>query len=289
MKPSVCTLLACALAVLLIACDSRQASSEQPATPAVTTAPVEVDTDKLFPDTGNQVIDLSPGNVSIRANQVDELELLNSVALTAGFQLLTGDVAWGTVTVDIREDTLHAALAELLKGYPYQIVYTPASDGKEVLSEVVVGGTLITATPDSAADTATEIPPESPDVPPDSGHQQVALQELRSPFAEVRARAAAEIDPVGDALYVLTDLIVNDPAPGVRSASIRALEFSSDPLAIQALTGCLKDADLSVVIECITTLEYIGDQSSVIHLQPLLMHYDESVRDTAAGAIETLQ
>lgn len=298
MKRSVCAILAGVLVALLVACDARQDAERKPAAPAATaeppgadSAPVAAAIDTPFPDAGNYEIDLAPGNISIRANQVDELELLESIALTAGFELLTADVAWRTVTVDIREATLHAALAELLGAHPYQIVYTPdAATQQEVLSEVVVGAMPGVATPDSAAAPATGdvAAPGSPEDPPDPG-QQAALQELRSPSAEVRARAAAEIEPVGAALYVLSDLVANDPAPGVRIASIRALEFSEDPLALQALASCLKDADISVVIECTTTLEHIGDRSSVVHLQPLLMHYDESVRNTAAEAIETLQ
>ena len=123
----------------------------------------------------------------------------------------------------------------------------------------------------------------------DPEQQQVYLQELQSPFSEVRAAAAEEIEPVGDALYVLMDLIVNDPSSEVRIATTRALEFSEDPLAIQALVRCLKDEDIYVVIECTTTLEHIGDKTTVVHLQPLLMHYDQTVRNTAARAIQALQ
>lgn len=298
MKRSVCTLLTCSLAALLIACDSRQGSDQPPPTPAATaklpgviTAPVAADIESPFPDAGNYVIDLAPGNISIRANQVNALEILDGIAAQAGFRLLTGEIAWETVTVDIQKDTLHAALVELINAYPYLIIYTPDKDTRqEVLSEVVVGDLLATATADSDAATATgdEAPLESPDDLSDPG-QQAYLEELQSPFSEVRARAVEEIEPVGEALYVLTDLIVNDPSPEVRIATTRALEFSEDPLAIQALAACLKDEDLYVVLECITSLEHIGDATTVVHLQPLLMHYDETVRNTAAGAIQTLQ
>ncbi len=230
------------------------------------------------------MIDLAPGNISIRANRVNTLEILDGIAAQAGFRLLAGDIAWETVTVDIQKDTLHAALVELIKAYPYLIVYTPDKDTRrEVLSEVVVGDLLATATADSDAATAAgdEAPLENPDDLPDP-EQQAYLEELQSPFPEVRARAVKEIEPVGEALYVLTDLIVNDPSSEVRIATTRALEFSEDPLAIQALAACLKDEDLYVVLECITTLEHIGDATSVVHLQPLLMHYDETVRNTSS-------
>jgi HEAT repeat protein len=83
--------------------------------------------------------------------------------------------------------------------------------------------------------------------------------------------------------------MVSDPAPEVRIATIQALEFSEDPLAIQALATCLKDEDVYVLIECITMLENMGDATAIARLRPLLSHYDLSVRNAAAQAIENLQ
>ena len=97
--------------------------------------PVAEKTDLLLPAPGNYEIDLSFDKVSIRANQVNELELLNELASRTNFQLLTGDIDWQEVTVDIQTESLQAALVELLKGYPYQIVYAPDKDNRqEILS-----------------------------------------------------------------------------------------------------------------------------------------------------------
>lgn len=302
MKSFLRIVLVWSLASLLLACDSNQGSGQGSGPgpgkgPAATEPvvvnppPAAVETDGPFPEAGKVEIDVTPGSISIRANQVDEHEILDSIAAAAGFRLLTGDVAWKTVSVDIRENTLHAALVELIKAYPYQIVYTPDTDSQqEVLSEVVISGTQISESPARTGGPVAEDEAlldrmvDEPD--PD---QQQALKKLQSTNPEVRAAAAGQVEPVGDALYTLTDLMVSDPAPEVRIASIQALEFSEDPLAIQALATCLKDEDVYVLIECITMLENMGDETTIARLRPLLSHYDLSVRNAAAQAIENLQ
>ena len=166
MKLTARLILNCVLASLLTACDSNQGTSQQANAPAATVEPAPVAstpdpglTETPFPAAGNHAIDLSLGRVSIRANQVNERELLNELATRANFQLLTGNFDWQVVTVDIQVETLHAALVELLEGYPYQIVYAPDKDTQqEVLTEVVIGELPATETGDSretqAGDTA---------------------------------------------------------------------------------------------------------------------------------------
>ncbi len=291
--------LVCALAALLIACDTNKGTDDTPPTPTAAVQPVAaptptvVGTQAPLPEPGQFTFDLTPGNVSIRANRVHELDILESIAAEAKFDLLAGDIAWKTVTVDIREDTLHAALVALIKGYPYQIVYTPdETTRQEVLSEVVISAQLPPVTSAGTGETAVDSK-ESPDEEQESelpdAETRARLLALQSDSAVTRATAAASIEPTGAGLYALTDLITSDPSPEVRIASSRALEFSDDPLAIQALIACLKDEYPAVLLECITALEHIGDASTAVQLQPMLEHFDETVRTTAAQAIENLQ
>ncbi len=308
MKRSKQLMLVCALTTLLIACDTNQGTNKAASTPAVTvepttkvTTPVTVaDRSEVpFPEPGRLTIDLTPGNVSIRANQVLELDILERIAAEANFDLLTGDVAWQTVTVDIREDNLHTALTVLLNAHTYQIVYTPdETTRQEVLSEVVISEPLpplTTANPgktarkDGAPSGEQEWQEEKEESELPDPETQAQLQALQNESADIRAAAVEDIEPTGEALNTLTDLIVSDPSPEVRIAISQALEFSEDPLAIEALVACLKDENVAVVLECITALEYIGDSSTAARLQPLLQHYDVEVRNTAAQAIENLR
>ncbi len=293
-------LLLVTLVSLLTACDTNKGTDEAlPATettmqPSTAPTPIATDTQAPLPAPGQVTIDLTPGHVSIRATEVDELALLEQLAATANFELLTGNIQWNTVTVDIHADNLHAALTELIRAYPYQIVYTPDKNTQqEVLSAVFISEDLPpveTANPNKTARNNSRLSDEKEEEEelPDP-ETQAQLQALQNESAQIRAAAAEDIEAEGEALIALTELLTSDPSPEVRIATSRALQFSDDPLAIQALVACLEDEDPAVLLECIDAIEQIGDSSNAAQLQPMLEHYDESVRTNAARAIENLQ
>ena len=286
---------------LLLACDSNPGTDQQAATPAtpvepaaVATPPVTEPVARPLLPTGMSAIKLASGKVSIRANQVYELDLLNKLATQANFQLLIGDVDWKTVTVDIHEQPLHAALGELLQQYPYEIVYAPDEDTQqEVLSEVVIGelsAAEVTASKDANA--ANKVLLRDIEELSDDGKQQAYIQQLQNPNIEIRATAAKKVKPVGDTFDVLTDMLVNDPSPEVRIATTWSLEMSDDPqvqAAIEALVKCLQDENPTVVVECIHSMDFLGDETTVQYLIPMLTHKDEDVRIAAGDAIKSLQ
>ena len=294
-------ILTCGLTTLLLACDSNPGTDKKAVTPTapvvpadVVTAPVVEPTERPFPPAGKSAIELSSGTVSIRANQVYELDLLNELATLADFQLLSGDVDWKIVNVDIEEQPLHAALGELLQDYPYEIVYAPNEDTQqEVLSEVVVGklsAAEITASKDTTA--ANKALLKDIEELSEDGQQLAYTQQLQNPDTEIRATAAKKVKPVGDAFNQLTDMLVKDPSPEVRIATTWALEMSDDPqvpAAIEALVKCLQDKDPAVVVGCIQSLDFLGDETTVQYLIPMLTHSDEDVRTAAADAIKSLQ
>ena len=291
-------ILTCGLTTLLLACDSNPGTGQQAATPAAPVEPAAVATPpatepvaRPLPPAGKSAIELSAGNVSIRANQVYALDLLNELATLADFQLLSGDIDWKTVTVDMPAQPLHAALGELLQDYPYEIVYAPDEDTQqEVLSEVVIGKLSAAEITESkqAAD-ANKALLEEIEALSEDGQQQAYMQQLQNPDTEIRATAAKKVKPVGDAFYQLTDMLVKDPSPEVRIATTWALEMSDDPLAVEALVKCLQDKDPAVVVECLRSLEFNGDETTVEYLIPMLTHDDEDVRSAAADAIKSLQ
>ena len=294
-------LLTCGLTALLTACDSNPGTDQQAAAPAAPVEPAAVATSpaaeavaRPLPPVGKMAVKLSSGKVSIRANQVYELDLLNKLATLANFQLLSGDVDWKIVTVDIQEQPLHTALGELLQHYPYEIVYAPDEDTQqEVLSEVVVGklsAAEITASKD--ADAAYKALLKDIEELSEDGRQQAYIQHLQNPDTEIRTMAAKKVKPVGDAFYQLTDMLVKDPSPEVRIATTWALEMSDDAqvqTAIEALAKCLQDENSAVVVECIHSLDFLGDETTVQYLIPMLTHKDEDVRIAAGDAIKSLQ
>ena len=291
-------MLVCTLAILA-ACDSNQGSGEQPSklatveSASVDASPVAYKTENPILGTGQYMIDLAGEGISIRANQVDELALFKVVAEAARFQLLTGDVNWKVVSVDIHADTLHAAVVDLVKNYPYTLVYAPSEDNQEaVLSKVVLGDPQTTDMTDKDGEETVDAALDAIElikIYPKHERQYAYLQNLQSPSPEIRAAVAKEIEAEGEALGILIDMLLNDPSPEVRIATTWAIENSEEPEALESLVKCLGDKNNTVVEECISSLEFSGNETTVVHLQPLLTHQDEKVRTRAFEAIRTLQ
>lgn len=258
-------------------------------------------------EAGQYEVDLTDDAIVIRANQINELVLFKGVANKAKFQLFAENFDWKTVSVDIHAKTLQAAVVELLGAYPYEIVYAPDESGQqEVLSEVVIGtpGLMATNKNDDSKQAAEQRKKKNKALDPgeeallyieeyDSLGQQLAyLEKLQDPTPEIRAAAAKKIRPTSDNLPIMTDLLANDPSPEVRIAATWSLEVSEDaeaPQAIAALVKCLDDKDYSVVKECVDSLGFIGDETTIVYLQPLMTHPDEDVRSAALEAIRFLQ
>jgi HEAT repeat protein len=114
------------------------------------------------------------------------------------------------------------------------------------------------------------------------------LAQLDDPDPEIRMHATIEIEPEGEALDRLADLLLNDPDPRVRAASAANLESADSYGAVEALVVALDDPDPDFVLEVIASLEFAGDASNTWHLEPLLEHPDPRVREAAADAIEFL-
>jgi len=247
---------------------------------------------------GQYAVDLADDAIVIRANQVNELVLFRGIANKAKFQLFTENFDWKTVSVDIHAKTLQAAVVELLSAYPYEIIYSPDESGQQqALSEVVIGKPTAAvaeqkdedkkAAPEPGVEALLYIKEFDP-----LGQQQAYLEKLQDPTPEIRAAAAREIKPTSENLPTMTNLLTNDPSPEVRIAATWSLEVSEDaetPQAIAALVKCLDDKDYSVVEECVDSLAFIGDETTIVYLQPLMTHPDEDVRSAALEAIRWLQ
>jgi len=302
MKSVIRIVLVTSLSVLS-ACDRSPPSEQSP--DSTETATVETPTASPSLQAGQYTVDLSEKVIVIRANQVNELVLFKAVAKKGNFQLLAETLEWRTVSVDIHANTLQAALVELVGAYPYEIVYAPVLSGEETLSEVVIGN----PDPDSEADLAGESKKNRKRAKREVrdpgkaallyikeydplGQQQAYLEKLQDPTPEIRAAAAKEIMPTSENLHTMIDLLANDPSPKVRLAATWSLEVSEEaeaPQAIESLVKCLDDKDFTVVAGCADALGFIGDETTIVYLQPLLEHSDEDVRKTALEAIRFLQ
>jgi HEAT repeat protein len=95
-------------------------------------------------------------------------------------------------------------------------------------------------------------------------------------------RSAARVDR-------LSDTLSNDPAPIVRAAAAERLADASSLAAVTQLLTALQDGNSQVVIAALDALEWVGDESIIPQLSPLLKHRDPAVRERTIEAIEYLE
>lgn len=246
-------------------------------------------------------IEVSDTGVTIRAEGVNEKEILSSLAKQAGFQLVDAGATWKIVTLNIDATSVHAALVQLLVQHPYQIIYEYDSKRKtDALTRVIVRGTRADKVARRAV-TGSGIAAEAQTgrgkvglkrantaSNPDDD-QQIYLNQLLDPSPRVRAEAAENIEATGAALDYLTQLLLSDPAPEVRAAASHALQDSEDPKALDALTSALGESDPAVLIEVIDALGFVGNTQTISQLQPFLQNPNEDVRSAAQSSIDLLE
>jgi hypothetical protein len=276
----------------------RHISQERPPAPVTSlpaTGKATIPADTLAPGTFD--IRQDAGRLTIRANAARRGDILDQLAVLAGFEVAGPGASPDPVTLAIETTDLHAALVELLKPRPFQIIYEyDRTHDRDVLARVVAG--QLPAAPGTAP--AQPVPPLASDwvegAPlPDAADRglsvedQILLNQLLDPSAEVRTDAAERIEATGIALDYLARIITTDPSPDVRIAASYSLENSEDPHAFDTLILGLNDADPEVLATVIDSLAFLDDRRAIPYLQPLLTHPDEDVRDAAESAIDSLQ
>jgi len=304
--------LATAIALFITGCDStdhtggelsmdnRAADRDITAasTPPAVTATVTTDAKTLAPGTFD--IRLYEGRFTIVANSAPARDILDDLAILAGFEVLDAGTPLERVTLAIDGVEIHATLVELLQPHPYQTIYAfDNTRSAYTLTRVMVGNPstmpeTIPAQPCPPGTGSATINPEGAPLPGAdqallSVEDQAYLTLLLDPSPEVRADAAESIEATGIALDYLARIITTDPSPEVRMATTYSLENSEDPRAVDTLIMGLDDADPEVLVEVIDSLDFLDDRSAIPYLQPLLDHPDEDVRDAAESAIESLR
>ena len=243
------------------------------------------------------------GRVTLSSNAAPLLDVLERLSEAAHFELQASGLAGRLSSVRIDGLPLAEALPLLLGDVPYQTEYAFDAETRDhYLARLRVGEEEVAAT----AAAADELAPNGPetarrevarlDERPDAAReprdleleQAELLALLESPDAELRAEAAWNLEPEGEGLTRLIEVLASDPDPRVRVAATGSLENAETFAAVRALVDALDDPDPEVVLEVIDSLEFAGDESNVDDLAPLLLHPDPRVRETAAEAIEFL-
>jgi hypothetical protein len=274
-----------------------------------------------LPEPGSATFRFEEGRLSVTANAAPRLPLFERLAEVAEFVLETDGGDWPLLTVRFDDLVLAQALPRLLGDLTYRAEWIVEEGGGPHRLASLVVCERVAETRSQGGERAER---HQPDVAPATGEEATVaesfrdrratvvgaavtevlrdgwapggteleadelLAQLDDPDPEIRLRAAIEIEPEGEALDRLADLLVSDPDPRVRAATAANLESADSYGAVEALVVALDDPDPDFVLELIDSLEFAGDASNTWHLEPLLEHPDPRVREAATEAIDFL-
>jgi HEAT repeats len=301
---------AAACSLLVWACGREDSGAPQRAETAPAPASAAAERPgRLAPGTAR--LRYESGRVTLDANAAPVRPLLERLAAEARFELEIEPVDWPPLSASFADLSLAEALARVIGNRDYTAQWRASAGGAEPhLALLRVGAEVVADT--AASRKQREFSREDQDDrakgkkssvaggvagtlahalrqrPPESETQEALLAKLQDSSAQVRRDAAAEIRPEGEGVHALSQLLANDPDPGVRAAATAGLEVADDPAAVQALIAGLGDPDPSVVVEVLDSLEFAGDATVIPRIVPLLQHPDSAVREAAQDAIDFL-
>jgi HEAT repeat protein len=116
------------------------------------------------------------------------------------------------------------------------------------------------------------------------------VEQLRSSNPEMRLEAVAGLDPEGETLAILLDVLKNDADPRVRAKAAEQGGEAEGFMACAGLLDALGDPEPAVVLQALESIEFTCDAT----VAPLLAQRcagatDPGVQQRCAEAIEFLQ
>jgi len=303
-------LRAAACAALVWACGSGESEKARP-TAATPTPAATAEAESRAPVAPGSVrFRYRGGRVTLEANAASVPPLLERLAREVRFELQLEPGDWAPLSASFQDLPLAEALPRLIGNRDYTAQWRASADGDAPHLELLHIGAPSVAGVTAEDPKGRKLPPRTAlhgeekksiagmvagslartlhDRPNRGESQEALIERLRDPSAQVRMDAAVELQPEGEGLRALRDLLANDPDPGVRAAATSALETADDPSAVQALLAALHDPDPGVVVEVLNSLEFAADEKVVPQITPLLQHSDPDVREAAQDAIDFL-
>ncbi len=239
--------------------------------------------------------------VSVLADAAPRGAILAALSEAADFALVLGAEAGldQPLSLRVEREPLEVALARVLAGVPHALDYESEAGGAKRLVRVTVGvGAAPAAVASGPAEAERKRRAPRREFTPEERRERAeraeklwatSLANITNSDPAVREDAATWLNvdtPQG--FQAATDRLANDEAPAVRAAAAETLG-ASDAGAVQPLIQALADPDPRVVMAALDALEFVGDESTIPHISPLLKHKDVGVRERTVEAIEFLQ
>ena len=276
-----------------------------------------------LPDAGAIFVEVTERGVTVLANAASQAEVLRRLEGAVGFQLVLRDIDEDrTISVRVADSALEVVLAQVLTGVPYRLRYevdeARVGHSLAVVSAGNFRSRLLSAEErersrqqlrqrgreaiarrrqqgDEEERRVEALSPEERELlRQEAAEERRELEariarDLESPDAWVRADAAQQIDAAGDGIGRLSKLLADDPDVEVRVAAAGQLSDSNSAGSMNSLLAALGDPSTEVILEALDSLQFVGDETLIPAIQPLLGHPDAEVRDTAADTIDLLE
>lgn len=257
------------------------------AAPGAPAAPV-----RPLPPRGEATLSFADNLVTVDAYAAPRLPLLQQLAHEGGFVLDARANAWPELTLRLERAPLELALPLLVGDLTYSTEWKTAN-GMHRLAKLRVGAPRVVEASDSIQAPAPGDVSASleraiaarREQPLSQAETEAEAARYADPDPEQRLRAALALEPEGEQLKQLCDMLEHDPDPRVRAATTVNIENADQFSAVRALVDALDDPDPDVLIEVIDSLEFAGDQSISPEIESLLSHSDPRVRQAAADAL----
>jgi hypothetical protein len=311
-------------ALFAVGCEPANEGPDTTRTTAPTTRALPANgpaTGRAGPPLGKTQIEISGQVVTLlAANQARLLEVLETMASAAEFELLLGQLGGQeskAVSIRVENASLAETLTRMLDGIPFALDFeVDPDDASSRLRSVRVGTFPVAGLSPKKAERpgkrsgdrrerldtrrkerrARTI--EGPTA--EQLAKSARLSEERAAWAttqldnedwEIRAEAASKVDVEDpNELERLAYLMKNDSSANVRKSALERLSDSDSPEVIDHLLEALNDPNPEVVIEAIDEIEFEGDQTAVPKLAAgCLGHPDPTVASLCAEAIEWLE
>jgi hypothetical protein len=261
-------------------------------------------------------VELRDGLVTVECQAAPRGLVVEKLAREANFEIF-GDLDSRPLTLDLRAQPLEAVLAALLEDLPYgaQWKYDAKAD-RHVLARLQLG--------DASADNAHAAAPVTPEqkkrhelaekvrarlreVREKRGSEEQKaelaarreerarseadlLEQVRSSNPDMRMEAVAGLDPEGDALVAVMDLLKNDPDARVREKAAEQAGEANGFIACAGLIDALGDREPAVVLRTLDSLEFACDETvAPIVRQRCGQSENQAVRERCSEAIEFLE
>ena len=297
-------------------------SARAGASPETVSAPAPLsETPELpaLPGAGAIFVEVTQRGVTALANEAPQLEVLRRLESAVGFALVLGEIDEDRpISLRLADDALEVVLAQALTGIPYRLRYevdeTTGGHSLAVVAAGDVGRRGLGAeermelrrrgreTIERKRREMEEQERRAQALSPEERERlrQETLEErreseaqiardLESPDAWVRAEAAQRIEAVGEGIGRLGEILASDPDVQVRVAAANQLSDSDSAGSTNSLLAALDDPSSEVVIEALESLQFVGDESLIPAIQPMLTHPDAQVREIAADTIDFLE